>query len=998
MDKKKIALPLILASGFVMALAGCGEQPTPSSSEEPGPETITVYDAVYGVDAYFANGTQKTYDRLTGIEGGANGIKSFVDRTTAEKTEILGALEKYAVNNSITGLPLYENGGFVMYNPRLEKGTNTYVTGYGFGIQREGRLTGPLETAPNDYKTYLQTYESSDPKSANYLDSEGSQIGDIHGQIQAGYFGTKLNEEKNGYDWYGTLSTKDRPLLVTEDEKTKVRTAKPIDETSSSETSKIWRVYVRTGTGANGAAFRTASTKEDRKAFDNKALTIDDYVNAFRILLCGKYGYYRGTELANQTGYSAIAGAKDYNTATKAADFDSEAADTAWEKVGIKSGSDAEGYFLDFTLGQATNRFYAMYSLAGSLYCPINADFFNLVTDNGANPKAYASFSSDLSASPVDNILSVGPFLLGGWEADKFIRYDRNDAWWEVNETTYRIPGVYSTILDAVNTDNQAAFNEFLAGHLDSAGIPQERLAEFKDDPRATKTKGDAVFKLNVNSTTQEQWNALFGDKGSVAQTGDDSYECKPWMSNKNFVKGLFYSIDRDTFGANRGSIGTINYFSSNYMSDPEGGISYNTTEAHANALPEFWTEAGVAANGYLPTAAGQEFDAAIETLLASGDIEAGQELTIDIWWMYTSQITSMGNEISGYIQDAFNKSSKAQANNLTLKVVNNAVTVWSDVYYQHLMVGQFDLGFGSISGNSLDPLNFMEVLKSDNSSGFTLNWGPDTKALDLEFEGNVWSFDTLWGASDHGIVIYKGQEIPMFVMNKKFLGFDGETDELVIQCTFADAMTRMAEMAYGGEETDEDAEEVLTDLVAATLTGDYKLAPDYFIVSDDKSVEIMALSFWGAEHTNEDVTEELLKMRAEMTEEKYNAMTDEEKAEYAEIVALLETYIDTDLLPYLPLYEAGDIVSASKAVKPLLKDNFSIEVTADDWDYSGSLEIRVGQEIVGLAGDEKGYLDFYYYGAQTIGDTETGGYVIYEATLDSTHHKDYIAEEEEAE
>lgn len=996
--KTKIALPLILASGFVLALASCGND-TPASSSSEEVETVTVYDAVYGTEAYFAGGATKDYSRLTGTEGGANGIASFVDKTIEEKTEILGALEKYAVDNSITGLPLYENGGYVMYNPRVSKGTNTYVTGYGFGIQREGELTAPLETATNDYKTYLQTYEASDPKSANYLDSEGSQIGDIHAQIQGSFFSTKLSDDKTSYDWYGFLSTKDRPLLVQVDE-TGARTAKAIDDTDSSETSKIWRIYVRTG---DKAQFRTASTKDDRKTFDKKNITLDDYVNAFRILLCGKYGYYRGTELANQTGYSAIAGAKDYNTATKNVNFDSEAADTAWASVGIKSGTDDEGDFLDFELGQATTRFYAMYSLSSSLYCPINADFFNLVTDDGANPKAYGSFSSDLSTSPVDNILSVGPYMLGGWEADKFIRYDRNDDWWEVDENTYRIPGVYSTILDAVNTDNQFAFKEFLAGHLDSAGIPQEQLDEYKDDARATKTKGDAVFKLNVNSTTQDQWNALFGDKGSVAQTGDDSYKVKPWMSNANFLKGLFLSIDRDTFGANRGSIGTINYFSSNYMSDPEGGVSYNTTDAHANALVDFWTEAGVAANGYLPTVAGNEFDAAITQLLEDGDIKAGDELTIDIWWMYTSQITSMGNEIAGYIQDAFNKASKAVANNLTLKVVNNAVTVWSDVYYQHLMVGQFDLGFGAISGNSLDPLNFMEVLKSDNSSGFTLNWGPDTSALDLEFDGSVWSFDTLWGATDHGIVLYRGQEIPMFVMNKEFCGFDGDTNDLVIRCTFSDAYSRMIELYF--ENGDADAFAVMQDIQAHGEAGTYDIAPDYFLVMDDKAVEIDVLSIWGAAHANQELYMECIAVLSiDESEWEDYGLTAELVAEYQEIFDMLsdgEEY-------YLP----GDVVYASKAVAGYVAaGQFTCEVTqqtvtgnvgTEDSPYyvtfstfAGSFEMTIGEDIIGLAGDESGYIDFYYYGSQTVGDTRTSGYAITEAILLSTHTKDYVADEE---
>ena len=79
-------------------------------------------------------------------------------------------------------------------------------------------------------------------------------------------------------------------------------------------------------------------------------------------------------------------------------------------------------------------------------------------------------------------------------------------------------------------------------------------------------------------------------------------------------------------------------------------------------------------------------------------------------------------------------------------------------------MAGKFDIGFGSISGNSYDPLNFMEVLKSDNSSGYTLNWGCDTNVCDgssIIYDGKSWSFDALWTAADQGAYVVDGENSP---------------------------------------------------------------------------------------------------------------------------------------------------------------------------------------------------------------------------------------------
>ena len=89
------------------------------------------------------------------------------------------------------------------------------------------------------------------------------------------------------------------------------------------------------------------------------------------------------------------------------------------------------------------------------------------------------------------------------------------------------------------------------------------------------------------------------------------------------------------------------------------------------------------------------------------------------------------------------------------------------------MMVGQFDVGFGSVSGNALNPLNFLEVLKSDNSSGFTLNWGVDTNVVseDLYYDGCYWSFDSLWQAADTGAYLVDGLVAPLFALKDATLG-----------------------------------------------------------------------------------------------------------------------------------------------------------------------------------------------------------------------------------
>ena len=185
---------------------------------------------------------------------------------------------------------------------------------------------------------------------------------------------------------------------------------------------------------------------------------------------------------------------------------------------------------------------------------------------------------------------------------------------------------------------------------------------------------------------------------------------------------------------------------------------------------------------------------------MADGKVKKKDKLVIDAWWMMPDQLKDDSPDIEEYVEKAFNESEQAKANELTLDVVSQAVDVWSDVYEKHLQVGKFDLGFGSISGNALDPLNFMEVLKSDNSSGFTLNWGKDTSSLDLEYKGEAWSYNTLWAAVDHGVVMNKGVEAKAGEINNAKAEYKAG-EGLKVAFDFRDGMAVLRAAAEAGDE-----------------------------------------------------------------------------------------------------------------------------------------------------------------------------------------------------
>lgn len=723
MKKKKLALALLLLGTLVTA---CDH----NVSSLPG-----------------SSSTGGTTSSQPSTESGEK-IKLYAKATYDEKAEILGKLEAYAMNNNLTGLTLYEDGGYAMYNTRIQKGTENYIPNYGFGILTEGNITEELSSTAEPtaaYRKYYHTYEPNDPATINYLNDKGAQVSDLYEYISSSYYGLKMNSTKDGYEWYPVLA-KELPIAVDPDEDGYATT---------------WKIKVKTE--ADGLVYNTLSTYHKDK-WSNKGVKLEDYVSAFKILLTKQNGLSRGAELAGKSGASSIVGAASYyNNSTNG--FNSE----AWSKVGIKA--DTKDNSLTFTLGGPTNRFYAMYYLNSSLYEPLPEEF---ITDIGGI-KNYGNFTSDLSRSPLDTILSVGPYMIENWTSTQRIVFKRNPLWVqfkeEENKNLYRIEGVHVNILSAAQTDQEATFREFLAGKLDATSIPSTRLAEYKTDKRTVITNAGTIVKLNVNSCDQETWNSLFGLDGSISQISDASqaWKLKPIMANDNFLKGVNASINRKEFAENRGKNPSQDFFGSGYLIDPEKGVTYNSTSQHKANLEDRSPET----YGFSAEAAKVLFKKAVEEEVAAGHYQYGTKenptvITLQMAWMAESQITSMANDLVSYITKCFNDDSVC-GGRIILQFDQWTGSIWSDVYYKKMMVGQFDFAYGGIEGNALDPLNFFEVLKSDNSSGFTLNWGTDTNEVSTElyYDGQYWSFDALWTASDHGVYSKDGKMMPMLTIDE---------------------------------------------------------------------------------------------------------------------------------------------------------------------------------------------------------------------------------------
>ena len=726
-------------------------------------------------------------------KGGYNYSGGTSEAELNKRAEILGKLEKYAMDTHLTGITLFENGGLVKYSGRVEIPTKNqqYIEGYGFGILSDGKLNGTLSgnDGGQNFPTFYHGAIGQDSLKINQYSATGSQVSDLAGYITSSYWGTKLNNAKDNYDWYPLLATDEVKVptfaadgSVASYASSKTKNTEPIPAEAPNPTNlyKKWRIYVKTDGDANGSNLKYTKSKStgDKNnptvvdtAWNGRGVTIEDYMFIYQLLFTGSNNIIRGTEMANDTSYG-IRGAQRFFNETKGGTEQEKL--EKWDeyvstgKIGLKSGSDINGAYLDIELINAIDSFTAMYTLSSSLTSPLPKDFFvgaNAIAGTMKEAiKIYGTFDNGGDHEIIDKTLCLGPYTLTRWAKNSEIVFTRNDNWFEYSPSgqRYQIPGVYYRVIDT-STDTEKNWKQLEAGNLDSAGVPTSKVEENRGRDGVYETKGDATFKLNVNSCTQEEWDKLFGPNGTV-HPNTDSWELKPWMANNDFLNGLFYSIDRESFAKKRGVNPSVNYFSNAYqMRNSQGGSSYNATQAHKDAIKGYDDNYGYDLNKAIDC-----FRNAVKQLNSQGKLPFGskenpQVINIHIRWMYQTDIKEYGEDIKYYFEKAFNDESVC-GGKVKLEVKQDAVTNWEDVYNVWMMQGRFDLGFGAISGNTYNPLNFMEVLKSDNSSSFTLNWGTDTSKVDeknpIIYDGKKWSFDALWEVADHGGIVENGEKI----------------------------------------------------------------------------------------------------------------------------------------------------------------------------------------------------------------------------------------------
>lgn len=708
MKNKKL---LVVSLFGVLALVSCGKTKPSSSVTSSGTTSDVTSD-------------------VTSQLSGANGLFNYQASSIAEKEKILYELEKYAVDEYAGGIALFDDGGGTLFNPRVSLPTDVYVPNYGFGVG-ESTITSPmtLEQEPEaNFANYYHTWIAKDPQYANYWDGNDSTSSTLWGMTTSSYYSTEFTEDKTGFRWYSSLAT-EMPIALNAD---------------ADGLATRWRVKVKVATTHPEMKYATLSTIPARAAFNGRGVVLEDYLTPFKAMLDNSL--FRATDLGSAT--SGFVGAKEYKEAVAAGK------PTDWSTVGIQINVAEQA--VDFEFNARKDDFQAMYNLSSTLFSPMPQEFLETI-------KTVDKPGAKVLGSPnVDDNLSLGTYVIEKWEEAKQIVFKKNNLYFE-KDRTFLEGYKYAVIAGG----SAVAFEEFLAGKLDSAGIPSAHINTYANDPRRRQSLGATVMKIQTNRTTQERWNELFGPEGSVKPTAAaNAYQVKPIMSSKEFIDGLYFATDRQALAVTRGGNPAQAVFSDAYSLDGRTGASWRATELGKKVLEDRSPET----NGYSLELAKTLFVEATDKLVADGKYVRGTAaaptvISLTMEFYFQAFITQFGAILEGQWENAFNSAVEG----FKLDIVTTYPSDPNEAY-DRMGAGQFDLSYGAIQGSTLDPLGFMEVFSTTNKTGLTLSWGQyDTRVLSeetpLTYDDKLWAFDTLNSAANTGVVAEDGEEAILLKM-----------------------------------------------------------------------------------------------------------------------------------------------------------------------------------------------------------------------------------------
>ena len=596
----------------------------------------------------------------------ANGIYDFKFAPIDLKHQFFGEAEKFLLENQIGGIPLWASSSFTLFSSRMQLPTDSFDPVMGFGVAFGSMSQDDSSVIMDDGRPGAAgefTYRIRIVESPDNLNQWLAQD-----SISSDVIGTFLD----GLYYYGYNSDfsgfEVKPSMA-------ASLPTPIDSTSvfGTTVSNVWSVPVRAGLRW------TYNAETDTSDFPagHEVINADSFVETYKLAV-------------DQGWFRAISGGGDFLAVTQRIKNMQEYidGDVEWEEVGIR----AEGNNIIFEFVPQMSEWNVISWLAGFTLTPINMALYDAVGDQYGTSAVTTAYN--------------GRFFMETYEPDRIIRLKRNPNFWDPGRNNYT-----GYTFEIIN-DAEIAFQSFLAGRLDATGLTAARFDEFQTFPGIRFAPGAVVFRMNINSmgsveNQREEWP-------------DGSWIPEPILQYPDMHKALYFGADRETlaFDVQRTAEPAMYYFTPAYLVDPAGGVSFRGSEFGPGVLENLSPDT----SGFNPDAATAFFRSAVRQAVADGHYAQNAVINLHLGIQANSEGSLLGAE---FLKESYESLFTDPETGIRV-VVDIQPEPFPNNYFNVILPGEFDLGFGGISGSQLNAASFLNIFRSGpGRSPFVLNFGP---------------------------------------------------------------------------------------------------------------------------------------------------------------------------------------------------------------------------------------------------------------------------------
>ena len=392
--------------------------------------------------------------------------------------------------------------------------------------------------------------------------------------------------------------------------------------------------------------------------------------------------------------------------------------DVDYSTVGLYKSGD---YQITLVLQKALSGFNLLYSL-GTNWIVEPALYDSCKKQNGD------VFTSNYYTS-VDTTKSYGPYKLVSYQADKAMRFERNENWYGYKDgkhvykdpTDGEVYPMYQT--DVIDTLLVAEASTqklmFLKGELATYGLQAEDFASYRNSEFCHATPQETVFFLILNghkdAIAKREAAADFDKKTTDLET----------MTLLNFRKAVAVTYDKELFAAtiSPARSGGYGLLGTPFIYDPETGSRYRDTDQAKQVLCDFYSvdvdkfggdlDAAVdSITGYDPEMARELYAEAFQDALdagfitdADGDGKSDQTVTIE----YSLPVDNdFMTKTIDYLNEKMNEVTKGTP--FENKVVFTKSAPYGDEATEKLKQGLSDTTLSGWSGSLLNPFGVVDV------------------------------------------------------------------------------------------------------------------------------------------------------------------------------------------------------------------------------------------------------------------------------------------------